>query len=71
MGDIEGVIFLSDYFLDEPEKTQSFIIAHEMANVKLRHKPGCLVGLSPKEEKKQEEEADASEEMAFQKMMTR
>ena len=30
-GDIEGVVFLSDYFLDEPEETQSFIIAHDGA----------------------------------------
>jgi len=54
----KGVIFLSENLKEEIEEKQLFWIAHEIAHLKLNHRSPIFCGLSEKETKRQEAEAD-------------
>ena len=54
----KGFIFLSESLKGESEEKQAFMIAHEIAHLKLNHRSPILSRLSEKETRRQEEEAD-------------
>jgi hypothetical protein len=53
----KGIIFLSDCLLSKSEEMQAFIIAHEIAYFKLKHKLAMFTSLTEKEIEKQQGEA--------------
>jgi Zn-dependent peptidase ImmA (M78 family) len=53
-----GFIFLCEELRKEPEKTQTFMVAHEIAHRKLRHLSPILSNLSNEQTDAQEQEAD-------------
>jgi Zn-dependent peptidase ImmA (M78 family) len=54
----QGFIFLSENLKWESEEKQAFMIAHEIAHLKLNHRSPILDRLSEQETRKQEKEAD-------------
>lgn len=54
----KGAVFLSDCLLDESEDMQSFIIAHEIAHFRLKHKGSPFERLTEEEYQKQQRDAD-------------
>jgi Zn-dependent peptidase ImmA (M78 family) len=52
-----GIIFLSDCLLCESEERQAFIIAHEIAHFKLKHKLAMFNSLTEEEIEKEQNEA--------------
>jgi Zn-dependent peptidase ImmA (M78 family) len=56
----KGVVFLSECLLDKPEGEQAFIVAHEIAHFKLKHR--LYGGLTEFEDQRQEMEASETAE---------
>jgi uncharacterized protein (DUF2342 family) len=55
---IQGFILLSEALRKKPEKTKTFIIAHEIAHQKLKHVSAVFSNLTNEEADAQEQEAD-------------
>jgi hypothetical protein len=56
----KGVVFLSECLLGKPEDEQAFIVAHEIAHFKLKHR--LCGGLTEFEDQRQEMEASETAE---------